>query len=179
MAYHVVLLVEQQLSALDASQVTSLHRELDDDVVYDVLLPIDDAADRIASTVGTLGSGDMLGSPGVPLSSVDLAEIRDESEGVAHEGLVASLRALREAGATAQGATVEDHPIDALRATVEAVGAAEVIVLTSPHVVAEFFGVDWTSRARRHLDDVPVLHLLEHETFAEQADGAGEGASLI
>ena len=45
---------------------------------------------------------------------------------------------------------------------------------TPPEAVAEFFGVDWTSRARRHLD-VPVLHLLKHETFAEQADGAGEG----
>lgn len=178
MPYHVVLLVEQSLSELDARQITSLHAELDEAVVYDVLLPVDDAADRIAATVGTLGSGDMLGSPGVPLSSVDLEEIREESEELAHSGLVTSLRVLRDAGATAQGAAVEDHPIDALRATVAAVDAAEVIVLTSPHVVAEFFGVDWASRARRHLD-VPVLHLLEHETFAEQADGGGEGASLI
>ena len=53
------------------------------------------------------------------------------------------------------------------------VGAAEVIVLTRPHVVAEFFHMDWTSRARRKLG-VPVLHLLEHENFDEQA-GSGEG----
>ena len=55
--------------------------------------------------------------------------------------------------------------------------AAEVIILTRPHVVAEFFHVDWTSRARRKIG-VPVLHLLEHESFDEQA-GGGEGASLI
>ena len=55
------------------------------------------------------------------------------------------------------------------------VSAAEVIILTQPHVVAEFFHVDWTSKARRKLG-VPVLHLLEHENFDEQA-GEGEGIS--
>ncbi|UMG93491.1 hypothetical protein [Nocardioides sp. TF02-7] len=50
-------------------------------------------------------------------------------------------------------------------------------MLTRPHVVAEFFHVDWTSRARRRLG-VPVLHLLEHETFDEQA-GGGEGVSGV
>jgi len=36
--------------------------------------------------------------------------------------------------------------------------------------VKEFFHVDWTSRARRKLK-VPILHLLEHETFEEQSEG--------
>ena len=35
-------------------------------------------------------------------------------------------------------------------------------------MVSEFFHVDWTSRARRKIG-VPVLHLLEHENFDEQA----------
>ena len=55
------------------------------------------------------------------------------------------------------------------------VNAAEAIILTRPHVVSEFFHLDWTSRARRKLG-VPVLHLLEHETFDEQA-GGGEGVT--
>ena len=55
------------------------------------------------------------------------------------------------------------------------VDAREVIILTRPHVVAEFFHVDWTSRARRKIG-VPVLHLLEHENFDEQA-GGGEGVT--
>ena len=62
-----------------------------------------------------------------------------------------------------------------LAAKVKEVAAAEVIVLTRPHIVAEFFHLDWTSRARRKLG-VPVLHLLEHENFDEQA-GGGEGIS--
>jgi len=53
--------------------------------------------------------------------------------------------------------------------------AAEAIILTRPHVVSEFFHLDWTSRARRKLG-VPVLHLLEHENFDEQA-GSGEGVT--
>ena len=53
------------------------------------------------------------------------------------------------------------------------VDGREAIILTRPHVVAEFFHVDWTSRARRKIG-VPVLHLLERENFDEQA-GHGEG----
>jgi hypothetical protein len=73
---------------------------------------------------------------------------------------------------------VTGDPIDALTAVVREVGAAEAIVLTEPHVVKEFFGLDWTTRARRHLE-VPILHLLEHEPIEAQSSGGGEGASLI
>ena len=68
-----------------------------------------------------------------------------------------------------------EPPIDALAAKVAAVDGREAIILTRPHVVAEFFHVDWTSRARRKIG-VPVLHLLEHENFDEQA-GGGEGVT--
>ena len=73
----------------------------------------------------------------------------------------------------AVGEVVSADPIEALRDKVTAVDAREAIILTRPHVVAEFFHVDWTSRARRKLG-VPVLHLLEHENFDQQA-GEGEG----
>jgi hypothetical protein len=65
-----------------------------------------------------------------------------------------------------------EPPIDALAAEVKRVDGREAIILTRPHVVAEFFHVDWTSRARRKIG-VPVLHLLEHENFDEQAEGYG------
>ena len=75
----------------------------------------------------------------------------------------------------ATGAVTSEPPVDALVAKVSEVDAREVIVLTRPHLVAEFFHVDWTSRARRKLG-VPVLHLLERENFDEQA-GGGEGVT--
>jgi peptide chain release factor 2 len=78
-----------------------------------------------------------------------------------------------------------DHELDRVHKAVEALevrtllsgeyDAREAIILTRSHVVAEFFHIDWTSRARRKLG-VPVLHLLEHENFDEQA-GEGEGIS--
>ena len=74
------------------------------------------------------------------------------------------------------GEIVHEAPIDALAASVQKFDGREAIILTRPHVVAEFFHVDWTSRARRKIG-VPVLHLLEHETLAEQAAGGGEGIS--
>ena len=82
--------------------------------------------------------------------------------------------ALTEAGATVEGVVITDPPVDALAAAVLSHDAQEAIILTRPHVVAEFFHVDWTSKARRKIG-VPVLHLLEHENFDEQAEGYGEG----
>ena len=70
---------------------------------------------------------------------------------------------------------VGDDPIEALAAEVSAVDGREAIILTRSHVVSEFFHLDWTSRARRKIG-VPVLHLLEHENFDEQA-GSGEGVT--
>ena len=87
-----------------------------------------------------------------------------------------TLAALAAAGGNANGRVTSEPPVDALAALVGAVDAREAIILTRPHVVAEFFHVDWTSRARRKLG-VPVLHLIEHENFDEQASGSGEGVS--
>ena len=79
----------------------------------------------------------------------------------------ATVQALEAAGGRAVGEPVTNDPIRALVAKVAEVDAREVIILTRPHVVSEFFHVDWTHRARRKLG-VPVLHLLEHETIDEQ-----------
>ena len=51
--YDVVLLVEQALTASDAAQVHSLHEGLDEPVTYHVLIPMEDAAARIESSMGT------------------------------------------------------------------------------------------------------------------------------
>lgn len=171
--YHVVLLVEQAMTRADAAQVRSLHEGLDQPVAYHVLLPLEDAAARIEASMGSLGSGEVLASPAMTLSEVDLEAVRRDCEERGRHDLDVTLRALHEVGASATGSMVETPPVDALAAKVTEVDAREAIILTRPHVVAEFFHVDWTSRARRRIG-VPVLHLLEHENFDEQA-GGGEG----
>jgi hypothetical protein len=59
------------------------------------------------------------------------------------------------------GEVVESHPIELMKSVVEQTHADEVIVLTAPHLVEEFFHRDWTSRAR-HKVGVPVLKLFAH-----------------
>ena len=173
--YDVVLLVEQALSSADAAQVRSLHSEIEDTVVYHVLLPLEDAAARIEASLGTLGAGDLMAAPALAMSDVDIEALRKECEENSSSELKQTLAAIAAAGGRATGKVTSEPPVDALATLVAAVDAREAIILTRPHVVAEFFHVDWTSRARRKLG-VPVLHLIEHETFDEQA-GSGEGVS--
>ena len=174
--YDVVLLVEQAMTAVDAAQVRSLHEGIADEVVYHVLLPLEDAAARIESSLGTLGAGDLMATPALAMSDIDIESVRRECQEHSAAALEATLRKLRGTGARAHGKVTGEPPVDALATTVSQVDAREAIVLTRPHVVAEFFHVDWTSRARRRLG-VPVLHLIEHENFDEQSSGGGEGVT--
>lgn len=174
--YDVVLLVEHELSTSDAAQIHSLHEEIADQVIYHLILPVDDAAAQIESSMGTLGGGEMLTAPPA-LDTEELEEVRRESMQHANEELRDTVAHLKAAGAEVRGTLTSEPPVDALAAKVLEVDAREAIVLTSPHVMAEFFHLDWTSRARRKLG-VPVLHLLEHETFDEQA-GRGEGVTGV
>ena len=176
--YDVVLLVEQALTPADAKQVRSLHSEIEDPVVYHVLLPLEDAAARIEASLGTLGAGDLMAAPALAMNDVDIEALRRECEEHSSSDLQQTLIALRDAGGTAHGKVTSEPPVDALAALVTSVDAREAIILTRSHVVAEFFHVDWTSRARRKLG-VPVLHLIEHENFDEQASGSGEGVTGI
>lgn len=171
--YEVVLLVEQGLSADDASRVRSLHEGIEDPLHYTVLIPVEDAAAHIEAAMGSLGGVELGTAPALAISEDDLATVREESQHRAQGDLDTSVAALAALGVGAAGRLVPESPLPALTAVVGEVEAREVIVLTRPHVVAEFFHLDWTSQARRHLG-VPVLHLLEHETFDEQA-GGGEG----
>ena len=172
--YTVVLLVEQALTGADARQVRSLHEGLDEAVAYYVLLPVEDAAARIEAAMGSVGSDSLTGARTLP-DPETIESVREASEEQSSQELESTLAALRGAGATADGAVVDDDPIDALAAAVAARDGREAIILTRSHVVSEFFHLDWTSRARRAIG-VPILHLLEHENFDEQA-GSGEGVT--
>jgi hypothetical protein len=173
--YDVVLLVEQALTAQDASQVRSLHEEIEEPVTYHVLVPVEDSAAQIESGMGALAGGEVLATPTMFMDADDIDEIRNEVLEAARAAVRDSVANLEAAGGKAVGDIVSVDPIQALAKKVGDVDAREAIILTRPHVVSEFFHLDWTSRARRKLG-VPVLHLLEHENFDEQS-GEGEGIS--
>ncbi|HEU4567706.1 MAG TPA: hypothetical protein VFR99_06685 [Marmoricola sp.] len=171
--YDVVLLIEQPLSTLDARQVRSLHEDVEGTVRYHVLLPVEDAAMRVETAMGSLAGGEILASPAMVMAQADREDLQHELMETCKSDLARSVAELVKTGATATGSTVTVDPIEALGEKVREVDAREAIILTRSHVVSEFFHLDWTSRARRKLG-VPVLHLLEHETFDQQAEGFGE-----
>jgi hypothetical protein len=173
--YNVVLLVEQAFTPQDAINLRSLHEDIEEQVVYHVLLPVEDASARVESAMGSLATGEVLSTPAVAVGDSDFEGLRSELLDTCRANVNATIAAIEEAGGKALGDPVTTDPIRALVSKVSEVDAREVIILTRPHVVSEFFHRDWTSRARRKLG-VPVLHLLEHESFDEQA-GEGEGIS--
>ncbi|MGA4846016.1 indole-3-glycerol phosphate synthase [Streptomyces sp. G5(2025)] len=150
-----VLMIEKALTSADVEFVTTLHG--DEPVTFHVLLqPRGDQADRLLRAIDdvALGELDEAAREGETPEGKDAAALGEQA-------LRVSLTALRAAGCEAQGRLIEDHPLDALQALVDDVGADEVIVLTDPHYVEEFFHRDWASRAR-HKVGVPVLKLFSH-----------------
>ncbi len=177
--YADVLLVEENLTAADAARVHSLHEGIGDPVSYHVLIPLDDGRARVQAALGASGglTPDLVPGRPLPLDDIDPQELVEEARQQSEKELTNAVAVLQAAGGTATGELVTGDPIDALAAKIKEVDGREAIIFTEEHFVAELLRLDWTSKARRHLD-VPVLHLMEQENFDEQA-GGGEGASLI
>jgi hypothetical protein len=173
--YAVVLLVEENLTADDAARIHSLHEGIEGPVAYHVVMPLDDARARVQAAMGTIGMPDLVPGPVMPLPEIDPAEVVEEVRETSERELANAVTVLQATGASAEGELVTGDPIDALAAKVAEVDGREAIILTEEHFVAELLRIDWTSQARRRID-VPVLHLMEQETFNEQA-GGGEGVS--
>ena len=76
--YDVVLLVEQPLSAEDAAQVRSLHGDVEDPVRYHVLLPVEDAAARVESAMGSIAASEVLASPALVMDAENIQEVQRE-----------------------------------------------------------------------------------------------------
>ncbi|MEV7413800.1 indole-3-glycerol phosphate synthase [Streptomyces sp. NPDC089919] len=149
-----VLMIEKPLTAVDVDFVTTLHG--DDRVSFIVLMQPRGDQDRLLRAIDDVALGEL----------PEAIREGDEPEGAdavapAEKALDHSLQALRAKGSEAVGQIVEDHPLDKLKSVVEETGADEVIVLTAPHFVEEFFHRDWASRAR-HKVGVPVLKLFAH-----------------
>ncbi|MDX3850706.1 indole-3-glycerol phosphate synthase [Streptomyces sp. AK02-01A] len=150
-----VLMIEKPLTPEDVEFVTTLHG--DETVSFVVLMqPRGDQADVLLRAIDDVALGE-LGEAARESEEPEGKQARQPAElALAH-----SLTALRAQGSEAVGQVVEEHPLDLLRGVVDESGADEVIVLTEPHYVEEFFHRDWASRAR-HKVGVPVLKLFAH-----------------
>lgn len=171
--YNVLILAEQALSPGDAAEVVSLHEEIEEPRHYHVLIPCENAQLRVETALGALGASEVLAAPPVVVDPIDAEKAQESIDSQAENAVTVSIAALQALGNEATGEFSRDDPIDWLERVAQSRGADEVIVMTRPHVVAEFFHVDWTSKARRRLR-VPVLHLIEHEPLDAEA-GSGQG----
>ncbi|MGW8377160.1 indole-3-glycerol phosphate synthase [Streptomyces sp. ODS28] len=149
-----VLMIEKPLVSADVELVTTLHG--DEHVSFVVLMQPRGDQDRLLRALDDVALGEL----------GEAVEEGDEPEGgealqPAERALEHSLKVLRDTGAEAVGQVIQNHPLDVLKSVVEESGADEVIVLTAPHLVEEFFHRDWASRAR-HKVGVPVLKLFAH-----------------
>ncbi|MFD9794422.1 indole-3-glycerol phosphate synthase [Streptomyces sp. NPDC059070] len=151
-------MIEKPLTSVDVEFVTTLHG--DEPVSFVVLMQPRGDQDRLLRAIDDVALGEL----------DEAVHEGDEPEGAAAQAPAAralehSLAALRATGSAAVGQIVEDHPLDLLKSVVDEVKADEVIVLTAPHYVEEFFHRDWASRAR-HKVGVPVLKLFAHSEEA-------------
>lgn len=149
-----VLMIEKALAPVDVELVTTLHS--DEEISFVVLMQPRGDQERLLRALDDVALGELR----------EAAREEREPEGSqalapAVRALDQSLHALREAGCEAFGEVVEQNPVELLRSVVQQTHADEVIVLTAPHLVEEFFHRDWASRAR-HTVGVPVLKLYAH-----------------
>ncbi|WP_099903322.1 indole-3-glycerol phosphate synthase [Streptomyces sp. TLI_171] len=152
--FKTVLMIEKALSDADVELVTTLHGE--EKVSFVVLMQPRGKQDELLRALDD-----------VALGHLDQA-VHEHEEGadaptLPGESLEHSLRHLQQAGAEAVGEVVQHQPLVRLREVVEENRADEVLVLTSPHFVEEFFHRDWASRAR-HEVGVPVLKLFASDS---------------
>jgi hypothetical protein len=165
-----ILLVQQELSHADASQLTGLHEGEAEHFV--VLVPVNDGRSRLLEAIDDIAIADFKDL------SDDMAHAPSESQATARarNTLETSTRRLTEAGATSvTGVLVPDKPLEALTAAAKQYSADEIIVLVEPHAIEEFFHRDWASRARK-LTGLPTLNLIPHEDPINTGDGEGSSS---
>ncbi|MFJ1704109.1 indole-3-glycerol phosphate synthase [Kitasatospora sp. NPDC088346] len=152
--FKTVLMIEKALSDADVELVTTLHGE--EKVSFVVLMQPRGRQDELLRALDDVALGHLD-------KAVHEHEEHTDSPTLASESLEHSLRHLRRAGAEATGVVIEEKPLERLREVVEQNRADEVLVLTSPHFVEEFFHRDWASQAR-HKVGVPVLKLFARDS---------------
>lgn len=82
----------------------------------------------------------------------------------AAETLAVSLAALEGLGGGVTGEVVDGGAVKGLVSKVKELGAAQAVVITRPHAVADTFHTDWANKAQDQLG-LPVLHLYAGSGF--------------
>jgi hypothetical protein len=88
----------------------------------------------------------------------------NKQRAAAAETLATSLTALEGLGGGVSGEVVDGEAVNGLVTKVKELGAAQAVVITRPHAVADTFHTDWANKAQDRLG-LPVLHLYAGSGF--------------
>lgn len=88
----------------------------------------------------------------------------DKQRAAAAETLTTSLTALEGVGGGVSGEVLDGEAVNGLVTKVKELGAAQAVVITRPHAVADTFHTDWANKAQDRLG-LPVLHLYAGSGF--------------
>ena len=155
-----MLVVEKTINQHDLEYVVGLHADNVADGMdpesYVVVVPVGKENGKVLATLDDLALGNFKGaeedSHGEPLNEavVDARTI-----------MTATVEAFQKAGRQASGELLAGPPVEGLKEIAAKYLVDEIIVLTVPHLVEEFFHRDLASRLRK-ATDLPTLRLLAH-----------------
>ncbi|PNI07958.1 hypothetical protein CXX84_13310 [Arthrobacter sp. AFG7.2] len=158
MSEPIVILTEEPLGADDRLNIERLVDGGDTRLV--VLVPANTERHLLVDFLENLSLLDIAKAFRELTSHTDPAQERVQ----AAETLAVSLAALEGLGTGLTGEVVEGGAVDGLVAKVRETGAAQAVVITRPHAVADTFHTDWANKAQDQLG-VPVLHLYAGSGF--------------
>jgi hypothetical protein len=157
MTQTILVLTEEALTAPDLLNLRTLQGEEPAELV--VLIP----EDRNESVLGEFFRHLSLLEVGEAFRTFSADDDRDDRV-AARAALEQSLHLLTSEGFTARGRTTTGNPVDALVQEAAEGGAAQAVVITRPHAMADTFHTDWANRAQDKLG-IAVLHLYSGSGF--------------
>lgn len=157
MTQTILVLSEVALTLPDLRNLQTLQGDEPAEVV--VLIPEDDSE----SVLGEFFRHLSLLEVGEAFRSFSADDTRHDTA-AARTALEESLRLLEDEGFAARGRTTTGNPVDAVVGEAATSGAAQAVVITRPHAMADTFHTDWANRAQDKLG-IAVLHLYSGSGF--------------
>jgi hypothetical protein len=149
-----LLLTERALTDHDIDRFATLHDP--DPVRIHVVIPDRDDRSEFAEAVDDLARADFKDV----LHDEDAGRTSDDLARSADTALQSSISGLKAHGvADVDGEVVTGDPVEAVERIAATLDPDELVVLTEPHLIADFTRRDWASRLRHALHK-PVLHVV-------------------
>jgi len=149
-----LLMTERELTPHDAERFAHLHDP--EPVKIHVVIPDRDDRSEFAEAADDIARADFRDA----LHDEDASTPEAELVRTAQAALDASISALRAQGVTdVDGELVTGDPVHGVESIANRLDVDELVVLTEPHLIADFTRRDWASRLRHGLDK-PVLHVV-------------------